>query len=107
MSRVADVYRTSLTLLTDLYQLTVAQAYWASGNADKEAVFHLLEPVVRGGRVVREPPPLSETRSRTSEQLGRLHPGIKRLVDPQRYPVGLSAELGELKTRLVGEMRHD
>jgi nicotinate phosphoribosyltransferase len=29
-------------LLTDLYQLTMAQAYWHAGKADEEAVFHLL-----------------------------------------------------------------
>jgi nicotinate phosphoribosyltransferase len=31
----------SLALLTDLYELTMACAYWKSGTADKEAVFHL------------------------------------------------------------------
>src|SRR5215831_14105409 len=30
-----------LALLTDLYQLTMAYAYWKSGTSDKEAVFHL------------------------------------------------------------------
>ena len=32
----------SLALLTDLYQLTMAYAYWKSGTHEKEAVFHLL-----------------------------------------------------------------
>jgi nicotinate phosphoribosyltransferase len=41
MASLAEVYRPSLALLTDLYQLTMAQAYWASGTAAKEAVFHL------------------------------------------------------------------
>ncbi len=31
----------SLALLTDLYQLTMAYAYWKSGLKDREAVFHL------------------------------------------------------------------
>ena len=31
----------SLALLTDLYQLTMACAYWKSGAVEKEAVFHL------------------------------------------------------------------
>src|SRR5215472_15932409 len=31
----------SLALLTDLYQLTMACAYWKSGTAEKEAAFHL------------------------------------------------------------------
>jgi nicotinate phosphoribosyltransferase len=36
-----NLYKTSLTLLTDLYQITMAYAYWKSGKADAEAVFHL------------------------------------------------------------------
>lgn len=31
----------SLTLLTDFYQLTMAYGYWKEGIADREAVFHL------------------------------------------------------------------
>jgi nicotinate phosphoribosyltransferase len=31
----------SLALLTDLYQLTMAHAYWREGVAEREAVFHL------------------------------------------------------------------
>jgi nicotinate phosphoribosyltransferase len=31
----------NLTLLTDLYQLTMANGYWQNGMYDKEAVFHL------------------------------------------------------------------
>ncbi|ARS34373.1 nicotinate phosphoribosyltransferase [Pontibacter actiniarum] len=36
-----QVYRTSLSLLTDLYQLTMAYGYWKNGMAEREAVFHL------------------------------------------------------------------
>src|SRR3954453_12272046 len=32
---------TSLALLTDLYQLTMAYGYWKLGTADDEVVFHL------------------------------------------------------------------
>ncbi|MCA9664163.1 MAG: nicotinate phosphoribosyltransferase [Myxococcales bacterium] len=35
------LYKPSLTLLTDLYQLTMAYGYWKSGLADHEAVFNL------------------------------------------------------------------
>ncbi|EEF61874.1 nicotinate phosphoribosyltransferase [Pedosphaera parvula] len=31
----------NLVLLTDLYQLTMAYSYWKTGNAEREAVFHL------------------------------------------------------------------
>jgi nicotinate phosphoribosyltransferase len=41
MTRLADVYRPSLALSTDLYQLTMAQAYRHAGHAEEEAVFHL------------------------------------------------------------------
>lgn len=41
MPRLSPIYRTSLGLLTDLYQLTMAAGYWKHGMADREAVFHL------------------------------------------------------------------
>jgi nicotinate phosphoribosyltransferase len=47
MSTLHSLYRPSLALLTDLYQLTMAYGYWKaaghprSGLADREAVFHL------------------------------------------------------------------
>src|SRR5688572_28301015 len=34
-------YQISLALLTDMYQLTMAQGYWKKGLADQEVVFHL------------------------------------------------------------------
>jgi nicotinate phosphoribosyltransferase len=65
----------------------------------------LLVPVVRAGRAVYEPPPLVAVRARARDQVGRLHPGIRRFVNPHQYPVGLALELHELKTRLVLEAR--
>jgi len=38
---LTDLYRHPLGLLTDLYQLTMAYAYWKSGTSDKEAAFNL------------------------------------------------------------------
>src|SRR5262245_4360727 len=37
----SELYRGSLALLTDLYQLTMVYGYWKSGAQDKEAVFIL------------------------------------------------------------------
>jgi nicotinate phosphoribosyltransferase len=37
----SELYRQSLALLTDFYQVTMAYAYWKTGTADREAVFHL------------------------------------------------------------------
>jgi len=41
MKITKDIYAGSLSLLTDLYQITMAYGYWKSGNMDKEAVFNL------------------------------------------------------------------
>ncbi len=41
MSPLGTIYRHSLALLTDLYQLTMAYGYWKSGRHEREAVFHL------------------------------------------------------------------
>lgn len=41
MLDLRDVYRPSLGLLTDLYQLTMAYGYWQQEMAEHEAVFHL------------------------------------------------------------------
>lgn len=38
----SSLYRPSLALLTDLYELTMAYGYWKSQTADQEAVFHLI-----------------------------------------------------------------
>ncbi|NLX99648.1 MAG: nicotinate phosphoribosyltransferase [Rhodopirellula sp.] len=51
---IAQLYRPSLALLTDLYQLTMAYGYWARAMHDREAVFHLIfrENPFRGGFTV-------------------------------------------------------
>jgi nicotinate phosphoribosyltransferase len=41
MNRLAELYRPSLSLLTDLYQLTMAYGYWKTGTHRRKAVFHL------------------------------------------------------------------
>jgi nicotinate phosphoribosyltransferase len=61
----------------------------------------LLVPVFREGRRVYDPPPLAETRRRTTDQLARFHEGVKRFVNPHRYPVGLEFGLHERKTALI------
>ncbi len=44
----------ALALLTDLYQLTMALGYWATGQAEREAVFHLTfrKPPFGGGYAI-------------------------------------------------------
>jgi nicotinate phosphoribosyltransferase len=65
----------------------------------------LLVPMMRAGRPCHDHAPVAAARSRVRQQLERLHPGIKRFVNPHQYPVGLSLQLHELKTRLILEAR--
>ena len=41
MSAPSSIYRPSLMLLTDLYEVTMAYSYWKAGLSDREAVFNL------------------------------------------------------------------
>jgi nicotinate phosphoribosyltransferase len=66
----------------------------------------LLVPVLRGGRPVWTAPPLAEVRAHAQAELARFHSGVKRLVHPHSYPVGLERRLFDLRTRLVLEARH-
>ncbi|MGD9646339.1 MAG: nicotinate phosphoribosyltransferase [Pirellulales bacterium] len=61
----------------------------------------LLVPVVRGGKVVVERPALADIRQRAAEQLSRFHPGVRRLLNPHEYPVGLEQHLFNLRTELM------
>jgi nicotinate phosphoribosyltransferase len=49
-----DIYQASLTLLTDLYQLTMAQGYWKNGISERESVFNLFyrNPAFEGGYAI-------------------------------------------------------
>ena len=54
MRPLSSLYKPSLGLLTDLYELTMACGYWKAGVRDREAVFHLFfrENPFRGGFTV-------------------------------------------------------
>ena len=65
----------------------------------------LLEPAVRNGKVVAARPQLAEIRERAREQLLMLDPTVRRLVNPHRYPVGLTRELYEQRLALVEAAR--
>jgi len=65
----------------------------------------LLVPIFRAGRRVYDPPPLVDVRRRAADELSRFHSGVKRFVNPHRYPVGLERGLHDLRTRLIVEAR--
>jgi len=65
------------------------------------ACVDLLKPVFRSGKLVYDQPSLEQTKDFARTQLGSLHAGIKRLLNPHEYPVGLEVSLHELKTSLI------
>lgn len=69
--------------------------------AEDAAFTDLLEPAMAGGRRVRAAEPLADARGRARRELDGFHAGVKRLVNPHRYPVGLEAGLHERRTAMV------
>jgi nicotinate phosphoribosyltransferase len=65
----------------------------------------LLVPVFRAGRQVYHPPALPEIRARAKAQLAAFHPGVKRLLNPHEYPVGLEPDLHTLRMNLIRQKR--
>ncbi len=71
----------------------------------------LLVPVMRGGELVGPFADGVETievaRTRAQRELARLHPSIRRLLNPHQYPVGIDVGLHERRDQLIREMRWD
>lgn len=61
----------------------------------------LLVPVFRNGKRVYESAGIEAARDRVKSELGLFHEGIKRFVNPHRYPVGLEESLFKLKNDLI------
>ena len=62
----------------------------------------LLEPVMESGGRLRPSPSLEAIRARASAERALLPEGVRRLVDPQEYPVIVSPELKKLTEHVVG-----
>lgn len=75
------------------------RAAFGPGSAGED----LLVPVFRKGERVWEAPSLEAVRRRAREQLGRLPPEVRRLDDPDPYPVGLERSLHELRAALLSD----
>jgi len=65
----------------------------------------LLVPIFRAGAPVYQTPALTEVRHRVQAQIGLFHAGVKRLVNPHEYPVGLELGLHDLKIKLILQAR--
>jgi nicotinate phosphoribosyltransferase len=65
----------------------------------------LLVPIFRRGNLVYERPSIHKMRGLVQSELGRFYTGVKRLLNPHIYPVGLELGLYENKSRLMQETR--
>jgi len=65
----------------------------------------LLVEVFKDGKRVSEPATIEEMRALRRVDVERLHPGVKRLMNPHFYHVSLSQKLYELKQDLVRSAR--
>lgn len=72
---------------------------------DKYESKDLLIPVFREGELVYQSPALDEIKALMKSELGKLHSGIKRFVNPHTYVVGLEPTLHEKRLRLILEQR--
>ena len=66
----------------------------------------LLKPLFRRGVLVGETEPLTTVRERVVQDLAKLHPGIKRFVNPHIYPVGLEESLFRMRSDLMLRLRN-
>jgi len=65
----------------------------------------LLVPVMRNGQRTGEPEALSAVRDRALGQLARLHPAIRRFMNPHAFPAGIDVGLSELRDEIARQMR--
>jgi nicotinate phosphoribosyltransferase len=89
-------------VLVDIADVTIRRKI-----PDSAAHHDLLVPVFRRGELVYDRPTIHETRNNAQTELGRFYSGVKRLLNPHIYPVGLELGLHEGKTRLIEETRNE
>lgn len=67
----------------------------------------LLAPIFKEGKLIYAVPTLPDVQSRARAQLASLHPGIKRLVNPHRYPAGLEKRLNHLRNEMIAHAKNE
>jgi nicotinate phosphoribosyltransferase len=65
----------------------------------------LLQPIFKKGKLVYDEPPLEEIRKGVKKELSFFHDGVKRLIHPHLYPVGMEKTLYDRKIQMINEAR--
>jgi nicotinate phosphoribosyltransferase len=76
-------------------------------KTDISAIEPLHHDFLDKGRRLADLPTIEQIRKLRDSDLGNLKPGVKKLVDPEPYPVFLSQGLWELKEELLRRYRKD
>ena len=65
----------------------------------------LLKPIFRAGKLVYDMPDLNSVQRRTKDQLSHLYAGVKRFINPHRYPAGIERGLFDLRQSMIQNAR--
>jgi nicotinate phosphoribosyltransferase len=107
----ADVMALAGEELTDRERLELyhphVQKHRSLPTATISSIEELLTPVFSGGQRKDGFPGIEEMREKRLDDLGRLDPGVRRLVNPHVYHVSLTHQLKELQRELVSDALGD
>lgn len=103
---IADMIYDELTGVDDSRQIVDPKDPTRRRKISGEAQSRdLLVPVTRGGDLVLEDEGLGAKRDRAARELAKLHPGVRRFMNPHEYPVGLEPALHKLRNRMIDGAR--
>jgi nicotinate phosphoribosyltransferase len=68
---------------------------------DLSEIEPLLVDILQEGKLIYDLPPIDEMRQRRQADVGRLDPGVRRLLNPHIYHVSLTSRLWDLKQQLI------
>ncbi len=89
----------------DEYEIFDPQAVWKRQTVRNFYARNLRKPIFLQGKLVYELPSLEEIRDYCREQVGTLWEEMLRLENPSIYYVDLSAELWEMKHRMLARIQ--
>ncbi len=105
---IADCIYNTGTDLSDGCEIIDPQDHTRRKTIEKNTLFtDLLEPVFRKGKRVYPKIDIDKIREKTYENLRKFHPGIKRFINPHRYPAGLEKSLFDMRTGMILSIRVD
>lgn len=88
---------------TDEYTLVNPTDEWSKRKITNYNVKELQVPIFKNGELVYKSPTLEEIRNYCKEEMNKLYPEVKRLLNPHKYYVDLSIKLLNEKKRLIME----